>query len=77
MQCRYAIAPKGYLLVVEINKLFCSMLDGCRFGLEDSTVVFHSEGVHCIGFCTSVGYNKIICYPFTRHTQMCLQDNLT
>ena len=34
------------------------MLDGYRFGLEDSTVVFYFEGVLCDGFCTSVGYNK-------------------
>ena len=34
------------------------MLDGCRFGLEDSTEVFNFEGVLCNGFCTSVGYNK-------------------
>ena len=25
------------------------MLDGCRFGLEDSTVVFHFEGMLCDG----------------------------
>ena len=30
------------------------MLDGFRVGLEDSTVVFHFEGVLCNGFCTSV-----------------------
>ena len=34
------------------------MLDGCGFGLEDSTLVFHFEGMLCDGFCTSVGYNK-------------------
>ena len=34
------------------------MLNGCRFGLEDSTVVFHFEIMLCDGFCTSVGYNK-------------------
>ena len=28
------------------------MLDGCCFSLEDSTVVFHLEGVLCDGFCT-------------------------
>ena len=42
-----AVALEGYLLVVESEKLFCSMLDGCRFGLEDSTVVFHFEGMLC------------------------------
>ena len=40
---------KGYLLVVE-GKFFCSTLDGCHFGLEDITVVFHFEGVLCDGF---------------------------
>ena len=35
------------------------MLDGCRFGLEDSTVVFHLEGMLCDRFCTSVGYKYI------------------
>ena len=34
------------------------MLDGCRFGLEDSTVVFYFEGMLCDGLCTSVGYSK-------------------
>ena len=50
--------PEGYLLVVEVDELFCSMLDGCCFGLEDSTVVFHFEGMLCDGFWTCVGYNK-------------------
>ena len=34
------------------------MLDGYRFGLKDSTVVFHFEGMFCDGFCTSVGYKN-------------------
>ena len=58
MQIGCRVAPEGYLLVVKGDELFCSMLDGCRFGLEDSTVVFHFEGMLCDGFCTSVGYNK-------------------
>ena len=49
---------EGYLLVVEGDEFFCSMLDGCRFGLEDSTVVFHFKGMFCDGLCASVGYNK-------------------
>ena len=35
------------------------MLDGCCFSLEDSTVVFHLEGVLCDGFCTSIGVSDI------------------
>ena len=58
LKCKWAVAPEGYLLVVEGDEFFCSMLDGCRFGLEDSTVVFHFEGMLCDGFCVSVGYNK-------------------
>ena len=33
-------------------------LMAARFGLEDSTVVFHFEGMLCDGLCASVGYNK-------------------
>ena len=34
------------------------MLDGCCFCLEDSTVVFHFEGMLCDGLCAGVGNNK-------------------
>ena len=37
LKCRYAVAPEGYLLVVVGDKLFCNMLDGCRF--EGSSVL--------------------------------------
>ena len=52
------IGCRSRRLFVEGDKLFCSMLDGCRFGLEDNTVVFYFEGMLCDGFCASVGYNK-------------------
>ena len=35
------------------------MLDGYRFGLEDSTVVFHSEGVLCTSVMVSVRVSDI------------------
>ena len=72
-----AVAPKGYLLVFGGNKLLCSMLDGCCFSLEDSTVVFHLEEVLCDGFCTSVGYNKPATSTMFSFGSVCKAANAT
>ena len=53
------------------------MLDGCRFCLEDSTVVFHFEGMLCDGLCASVGYNKPATCTMFSFRSVCKAANAT
>ena len=52
------------------------MLDGCRFCLEDSTVVFHFEGMLCDGLCASVGYNKPATCTMFSFRSVCIKQQM-